>query len=422
MNGRVLLVAFHFPPFGLSSGSRRTLAFARYLPGYDWQPHILTADVRAYELVKDEESRDVPEGLPITRAFAFDAARDFSVFGRYPKRLAVPDRWMSWQYFACNAGLRVIRASSPGVIWSTYPIATAHMVAAKLHVRTGIPWVADMRDPMVELDPFSGKEFPRDRHVRESRLRIEKRVAESASHVVFCTEAAREIFVDRFDKSIRDRTSVIPNGYDEEAFLDAERSRNPEILGRSKKIRIVHSGSVYSGDDRGPDALLEAIKTLHERNELPEDFRVILRATGNDDEIGKSISRSGTAKFVELAPPLPYRKALEEMLSVEGLLLLQGSASNPAVPAKLYEYFRAQRPILALVHESGETAKLLRTLRAATIAPLDDSNTIADALRVFIRGCIAGNLPVADPRVIQRFSRKDQTRELAELLSRISET
>ncbi|WP_276678948.1 hypothetical protein [Nitrosomonas europaea] len=38
------------------------------------------------------------------------------------------------------------------MIWSTYPIATAHLIGLTLQRLTGIPWMADFRDPMVQPD------------------------------------------------------------------------------------------------------------------------------------------------------------------------------------------------------------------------------------------------------------------------------
>jgi glycosyltransferase involved in cell wall biosynthesis len=413
------MVAFHFPPFGGSSGSRRTVAFSRYLPRSGWEPLVLTADLRAYDQVKLEELRDVPDGMTVVRAFGIDTARHFSIGGRHPAWLAVPDRWRFWQPFAVRAGMRMIREHAPAVIWSTYPIASSHMIGAKLHARTAIPWVADMRDPMVEVDPSTGEQYPRDPRVRQARLRIEQNVASRAAHVVFCTEGAREIFVHRFGEAVRSKTSVIANGYDEEVFRDAEQSLSSARQAESGGFRLIHSGTVYPGDDRGPAVLFRALAVLRASGELPNGFRLILRATGYDDEMRQLIEACGVQEIVELAPALPYRPALQEMLTADGLLLLQGSASNPAVPAKLYEYLRAQRPILALVHHQGETAALLARLKAAIVAPLDEVEPIVGALRDLFTGWKNGTLPMANRETVATLSRAEQARELARLLTRV---
>jgi len=50
------------------------------------------------------------------------------------------------------------------------------------------------------------------------------------------------------------------------------------------------------------------------------------------------------------------------------LLLLQASNCNSQIPAKVYEYLRAGKPILALTDPEGDTATLLRNLGINTIA------------------------------------------------------
>ena len=380
---------------------------------------VLTVQEHAYDRIERQDLRHVPSGIPVRRAFALDAARHFAICGRYPSWLAVPDRWISWQPFAYRAGLQLVREHRPRIIWSTYPIASAHAIGARLHARTGIPWVADMRDPMVEVDPHTGTEYPPDPAVRAARLRIEGHVAARATHVVFCTEAAREIFVHRFGEHVRSRTSVIPNGYDEDAFREAEGAQ-PENAATGG-FRLLHSGTIYPGaEDRAPDNLFVAIDMLRARGGLPEGFRLVLRATGYDRDITAAIAKSRLDGVVDLAPSLPYRQALREMLSSDGLLLLQGRASNPAVPAKLFEYLRAGRPILALVHPQGETAALLRKIRGACIAPIDGAERICIALKAFLDACRTRQAPLASSEAVASFSRSAHAGTLAALLSRIA--
>ena len=159
---------------------------------------------------------------------------------------------------------------------------------------------------------------------------------------------------------------------------------------------------------------------LRARGELPKGFRLVLRATGHDAHISDAIAQSKLDGLVEIAPSLPYREALSEMLTADGLLLLQGSTSNPAVPAKLYEYLRARRPILALVHSQGETAALLREIRGACIGPLDDAERICRTLKAFLDACRTGQAPLATTEAVARFSRSAHASALAALLSRVA--
>src|SRR5437762_11692 len=83
-----LIVAFHFPPFGAGSGILRILKFCRFLPEFEWQPVILTANVRAYERLDPTLVGEIPSDVPVFRAFALDTQRHLSAKGRYLRWMA----------------------------------------------------------------------------------------------------------------------------------------------------------------------------------------------------------------------------------------------------------------------------------------------------------------------------------------------
>lgn len=413
---KVLLIAFHFPPFSTSSGLQRTLSLANQLPSFDWEPLVLTANVLAYPAAERLHSELVPAELTICRSFALDAKRHFSVFGRYPRALAIPDRWSSWFYSAVPAGLSLVKKHSPSVIWSTYPLATAHLIGAAIARRTQLPWVADFRDPMIEQ--IGNTWYPSESRLRAARLKIEKQVAHFANAASFCTATARDIFVARH--GCRDAASnyqVIANGFDEGSFSRAERLPATPV---PDHLHIVHSGTLYPGPDRDPTTLLKAMAQLRSDNRLPQKLRVTLRATGHDSVFQPLIRELDLTRYVELAPPLPYDAALREMLDADGLLLFQGKTSNPAIPAKAYEYIRARRPILALAAEDGETARMLRGVKAATIASFDDVDRTTAVLDRFLNKLQSDFEKISDDTIVSEYSRTKRVEEFADLFSRVS--
>lgn len=407
----VLLVAFHFPPLRGSSGLQRPLALARYLPRHGWTPLVLTATRGAYESIDPSADRTLPEGLIVKRAFSLDASRHLAFRGRYPDWLALPDRWVSWLASAVPVGLGLILRHRPALIWSTYPLATAHLVGAVLHRLTGIPWVADFRDPMVEH--IEGNWFPEDPRLRAARLFTERAVARSATAVTFCTATARKIFLDRH-RGWNRPAQVIANGFDPDPFVAAEMAPTQR---RQGEIRLVHSGTLYPGSDRDPGGLFRALSELRDRGELPPSLRVVLRASGFDSTYRPMIASLKLEQIVELAPAVGYTAALREMLDADGLVLFQGHTSNPAIPAKLYEYLRARRPILALVDANGETAGLLRQTGIGTMAPINDSARIVTALSEFLAEIASGTARHLDLDDADRFSRIHRVAEFATLFA-----
>ena len=407
---RVLMVAFHYPPQRGSSGIQRTLAFARQLPQHGWEPIILTASRCAYPAVSEVQADD-PEH--VYRSLALDSARHLALRGRYPAWLARPDRWASWWFSAVPRGLALIRRYRPRAIWSTYPIATAHMIALTLHRLTGLPWIADNRDPLTDTD------YPPDPRTRAIHLWLERRTLRDAEALVCTTPGAIRDWAARYADSAPHHRALIENGYDEQAFADAAPDQ-PCRRAAGAPFRLLHSGLVYPSE-RDPTQLFAALSALrHEGSISARTFRLMLRASGHEQLLARLIGEFGIADLVELGAPLAYRAALAEMLSADGLLLLQGANCNAQIPAKLYEYLRAQRPILALTDPAGDTASALRQAGINTIGRLDCSEDANAAIRNFLRLCGAGLAPQTSPAHVLAQERSARSRQLAFLLDQIA--
>lgn len=406
---RVLMIAYHYPPMRGGSGMLRTLAFTQYLPRFGWQPIVLSASLNAYP---DHGAEEAPH-IHVHRSFALDAARHLAIRGRYPSMLAQPDRWISWWPGAVRAGLRLIREHSPDVIWSTYPIATAHLIGLTLHRLTGLPWIADQRDPMLDTD------YPPDPLRRRIHQWIERQAMQRSAAVVCTTPGAVRDLNQHYPSDRRKQIALIENGYDEACFIAAE-SAKPATVSSNGPFRLLHSGVIYPSE-RDPSALFIALARLQAEGAISSNsFRLVLRASGHDDHLRSLVNQHhGLADIIEVSPPLPYLEALSEMQYADGLLLLQAANCNSQIPAKIYEYLRSRRPILALTHPDGDSAAILRRAGIYTMAPLDKASNIAHALLRFLRLCQQNQAPVAPSALISSHSRLVRTQELAQLMNRI---
>ncbi|RQO58692.1 glycosyltransferase [Paucibacter sp. KBW04] len=410
------MIAYHFPPLAGSSGIQRTLRFAQNLPALGWRPLVLSAHPRAYPSTSSDLLGEIPPDLVVQRAYALDTARDLSIFGRYPGWLARPDRWLTWRLDALRRGLQMIKRYRPALIWSTFPIASAHLIGADLQRLSGLPWVADFRDPMAH------DEYPRDPKIWASYRRVEQIVFDRARHCTFTTPGALAYYRQRYPRRAAD-ISLLENGYDEASFLAAEKklvAASPATRAQGPLV-LLHSGIVYPWE-RDPRPLFEALGRLAVEGTLsPSQLRLRFRGSAHDQELAQMAQAAGVSGFVELCPALPYEEALAEMLSADALLLLQAANCNTQVPAKLYEYLRAGRPILALTDSAGDTATTLRAAGLQDILPLDSAEAIAAALPTYLRKLAAGGLALADAGVVAAASRSQRTAALAALFERLSE-
>ena len=394
---------------------QRTLSFCRDLPEFGWQAEILSAHPRAFPSQGHEQLADIPAQLNVKRAFALDAAKDLSVAGRYLRITASPDRWANWQLWAVPAAMAMIKQQRPQVIWATYPIATSLLIAHTLHKKTGIPWVADFRDPMI------CNTLPEDPSIRKTFGKVEKQSVESCQRAITTTHSHRQLLQERYPLIENARWQVVANGYDEPIFKEVE--ENLPAKQKNRKITLLHSGTLYTGqENRDPRPFFSAIAKLRQEQRLdPDTIEIIFRATGQDQEIQGIIDSAGVDDMVQIKPTLAYRDAVEEMFLVDGLLLLQGRNYNYQVPAKLFEYLRTRRPLLALTDQEGDSARIMREAGVTTIAPMHDEKIIARSFMQTITNIKTENSSPSTQTSLEHLSRRARAKELAQVLDQLGE-
>src|SRR5215831_335477 len=316
--GHALFIAYHYPPES-SSGVLRTLKHTRYLGRFGWRVTVLTLDRRAYDTVDPHLEGQVPADVRVVRTPFVEVKRHLAVRGRYPSILAIPDRWIGWWPWAVPAGRRIVRSDPVDVIYSTSPHATAHLIA----------------------------------------LSLVRRVVARADRIVASTMRLRNMLASRYPWRPREAFLAIPNGYDEEDFAHiAAPAEEP-----GKEMLIVHAGSINE-NFRDPRPMFEAVRRAVAEGGM-EQSRIRIRFLGagpfgESVAMQEAVRQAGLAANVEFRPRLSYQDSLLEQSRASVLLLLQASPDTiNLVPAKLFEYLRTRRPVLALVPE-GATAEVLR--------------------------------------------------------------
>ena len=208
MTRRVLMVAYNFPPLG-GVGMLRSLKYATYLPDSGWEPIVLTA-LDPTGFLDEDALRNLPPSLRVERAFAPEPVKLRRALGRAAREVArivgstsrtrpagpgepasappadgaaggdsngdgkepaassnvwqhratllwngavratfYPDDEVGWVPFAIARGLQIHEASPVDVIYSSSPPISGHLAAAALARQTGLPWIADFRDPWI---------------------------------------------------------------------------------------------------------------------------------------------------------------------------------------------------------------------------------------------------------------------------------
>jgi glycosyltransferase involved in cell wall biosynthesis len=411
---KVLLVTMYFPPAG-GGGVQRPLKLATHLPSLGIETHVLAPDDPKW-LHRDEELR------PPTQAFVH-RARYLGPKARLPseelrgltgvdlalaqarlagRRLLLPDASVTWAPTAIPAAVRIVRNEGIDAVVTTSPPLSMNLIGASVKKLTGVPWVADQRDSLVQN---ADRRFERKSvQAKEKALeRVVRLVAGNADGIVAVSEAIADE-LRGFDPPGPVR--VIPNGCDFDDFAGLEYTPGD-------RFRITHTGSFFG--KRNPRAFLSALASSGLDDVVARfvgDFRSVDREWVEELDLGDRL---------ELLDYLPHRRALELQRDSEANLLLlpEAAGRGKVVPSgKIFEYLAAERPILAAVPIDGAAATLVRETGAGIVVGPEDEKGIREALVSLHVRWKAGRLGTTylsegDRR---RLSRKTRVEELAELL------
>ena len=310
---------------------------------------------------------------------------------------------------AVISGLWVVWVQKVDVIFSTYPIATSHLIGWALHKITGKPWIADFRDSMTE------DSYPTEPKKRKIYQWIERETVKNCTKAIFTTPGALKMYSERYPQYSSDKWAVIENAFDEGNFEQAV-AVEETLLKPNGVIRLLHSGVLYPSE-RDPRVFFDALSELKCAGLIARGtLNIILRATGHDDLFDPMIKERNIDDIVSLEPSVAYVDALQEMLNVDGLMIFQASNCNHQIPAKIYEYLRAEKPILALTDEQGDTANVLKKEEVGYILPLDDKEAIKRGLIEFIQQIKNNTASRSDKAVWKQHTRYARTEQLAKLL------
>jgi glycosyltransferase involved in cell wall biosynthesis len=425
---RILIVAFYFPPVG-GGGVQRTLKFCRYLPEFGVDVQVLTAtDAKWFD--RDEPLlAQVPPDTVVHRTpfpgprstsrldelhAASSRAARLAVDARHLyARMLIPDKAAPWMATAILAAVRLVRRERFDAIVTTSPPASVHLTGAAVSRITGVPWVADFRDPwLAKMDRRHGHRGV-DLKVAVNR-RLARIVARRAAALVGVTDHIADE-LRAMHPSAAAKTHVIENGSD---FADFDRLDHRP----GDRFVLTHAGSFFGG--RSPRPTLTAARLLLERRpDLRGRFAVRFVGRMRAEDVAWAHAL-GIDEAWENAGFLPYQRSIEEQRSADALLLLieHADGRGDAVPGgKLWEYLAARRPILATVPTEGVAARMIRELDAGLVVDPDDEPAISRALEQLIDTWAGPGLPDNDypDSLPERISRRSRSREMAELLRQV---
>lgn len=339
----VIILAYYYPPEN-TSGANRPHRFVRYLPQFGFRPLVVCG------------RPDLPPSPDVVRVPKADAparVRRRERLAWWIQRVALPfSEEFPWIPHAAAAATDLIREHGCVAMLSTHPPIATHLAALLVKRETGIPWIADFRDPFVD-NPFRTWRWPLGMDAR-----AERRIVADADAVVSNTTPAGELWRRKYPRQA-EKVSTIWNGFDPEdpypCYSPSQRTR-PEI---------VHVGNIYGG--RSPAPILRSLERLFTGGHLSPES-VLLRFVGPMEDDKPTQWADLLHRFEEKGwavcrkTLVPQAEAREITARADYLLLIDmnGAGGTLQLPAKIFDYVQVHRPVLAC--SEGESSPVTEIL------------------------------------------------------------
>ena len=422
---KVLIITYYWPPSG-GPGVQRILKFVKYLPEFGWEPVILTVKNGEYPVIDEALQDEVSPGLKVYRSKSYEPFNFYKfITGKSKKEkipkhaiskagdekltqkisrliranFFIPDARVGWVKSIESAGIGIIEKEKPSVILSTSPPHSLQLGAKRLADKSGLKWVADLRDPWT--DAYWMKDIGRIRAARSIDRKFERDVVNRADEVIVVSNS----LIKNYRDTGRSDFHVLPNGFDEDDFKDLEKRE-------SDKFRILYAGGMSTSQN--PVKFFEAV------NQLEDGIKQILDINfygSFHSSIIDSIRGNNLSSLVQIHDYIPHSEAIKKMADAELLLLTIPDVPNNEgiITGKFFEYLATRNFILTVGPEKGDVAAILEETGSGRVVDFneDPSNILLHEIE---RWKSNGKMHINED-ALKKYSRRSTTQKLSQILS-----
>lgn len=435
MPSRVLLISYLFPPAG-GVGVLRALSFAKYLPQYGHEVHVLSALNPSVPTLDPDLLRHIPPQVTLHRAFTPELSFHFRQklwklmsparsdpsqpvpatrtpqtglkyrLGNLARRFFSPDPEVVWVPFALRQARRIIRNHGIDTVLVTVPPFSSLMIGTVL--KSDFPRVrliSDFRDEWFQFH-LSVFAFHNNSYTLLRAREVESAAVQASDLVLSVVPSIIGQMRGRYPDQPPSKFRVIYNGFDP----DLVAAFRPRPHG-TQEVVVTFVGTIY-----GPSTLRYYLDAL---DGLPQETRARFktRLIGRIAEEETATIESAQSR-IEVLGFMSQADTFRMMEESDFLLLTMTDAS--CITGKFFDYIGTCKPMLALTPPSGEVQRMLEETGAGWWADYRDPGAIRNLLIRALDAVLSGVVPATPRKVADRFARPKLAAELSGLIEALN--
>ena len=420
---KVLVIAYYFPPMGLS-GVQRTLKFVKYLKNNNWEPTVITTGKVAYFAHDESLQKELDEtGVRVIRVEGAEPNSLLSkhgtiklpsefirkTFNRLNQTFFIPDNKISWAKKAFKKAIEILSVEHFDCVFISGPPFSVFDIFSDIKKNQNIPLVLDYRDLWVDNQfSFYLTPFHKSLHKRK-----EYKALKAADKVIVTNRRIKEKLINDYKFLTFDEVYIISHGYDPEDFTKVEQLEKP-----NDKMLITYAGLFY--EYITPKYFLQAFKKLLIENpSIAENIRLsFIGLLGKKNQ--KLIRDLKLESYVTEYGYLNHLETIQKLMISDILWFMVGNGKSAETisSGKLYEYFGTRKPIISCLPD-GALKMAAGDYKASFITEPDNieqiKNTILEVYKLFKEG----KLPIPDEKFVESFRRDLLTEQLAKQMNNV---
>lgn len=417
-------------------GAWRPFKFAIHLRAHGWEPHVIAIRHSGGTLTDRERRRLAPVSVyPINPPFDFthQIGRQLEFNGRSEeaaghegqKNALEPilnwidkhfpvDTWLPLFMWRRGQIEQYIESIDPQLLWSTGDPWSSHWLARRLAEKYQLPWIADFRDPWTlgDLRLKNRSEFA----CRIDRAQ-EQKVVREASVLTFTSRQTEALYNRKYAAEISN-SATIYNSYDS-TFFKHNSPKQPYF--NDDELNLVFFGRFRPLSPARP--FIEVMEVLRRRApEAAAMVRMHSFGTLSREDRALAHAKGVESHFVHFKP-IPLEDALPLLTQSDILWLSTHPRRENIIPAKLWDYLAARRPILS-VAPNPEIEAILDQTGAGCQIESNDKDALVDLLIECAEAKRASRempIPTAfDDEMIKQYDADVATQKLAAIFDRLT--